>query len=158
MPQNPSIEALSRHLPGWDILCSFPAFCEKHGWYIAYPCHCGPMAFHHSSAEMPAQRQPKPERIISSAHSRRNNIPSISIQNGAQVRFASIPLLEFCDSCQPFFIGPASSKFSVQNIFSDIIGTPRQSRRFFLCGQSLLLLAGAFFWRLYFFACTQSAD
>lgn len=59
--------------------------------------------------------------IIFPAHRKRNDVPPIYIQNGTQVRFAAIPILEFSDIRQPFFIRSASSKLPVQSIFSNII-------------------------------------
>ena len=56
--------------------------------------------------------------VIGLAQCIRNDAFVMEIKDRTQVCFLPIDKFEFCDICQPFFIGPVCRKCSVQYVFS----------------------------------------
>lgn len=56
--------------------------------------------------------------VVGSAQCIRNDAFVMEIKDRAQVCFLPVEEFEFCDVCQPFFIGPVCRKCSVQYVFS----------------------------------------
>ena len=56
--------------------------------------------------------------VVGLAQRIRNDAFIMEIKDRAQVRFLPVVKFEFCDICQPFFIGSVCRKCSVQYVFS----------------------------------------
>lgn len=56
--------------------------------------------------------------VVGLAQCIRNDAFVMEIKDRAQVCFLPVEEFEFCDVCQPFFIGPVCRKCSVQYVFS----------------------------------------